>query len=214
MLRRLTIPFLLCFACAAGQTQSPDRKVDGNIISSTHDPAVRIILPTPASYVGADRWPLYDVADCEVHVWVEADAQKKVHQLYWIQFEAYLPSKPQARYNYDSPRHTTIGGMNFFVDTWVRAATAPSRSGSDREHTEALIRGKGFTMPADMAYVRLVHLVDDQNRKELMIIYGEDLAPTGLSAADLDEHGKAHGRWPEIEKGVIERAQHSLRLNP
>ena len=29
-------------------------------------------------------------------------------------------------------------------------------------------------------YVRLVHLLDKEKRKELMIIYGEDLAPTGF----------------------------------
>ncbi len=36
-----------------------------------------------------------------------------------------------------------------------------------------------------MKYVRLVHLLDEQRRKELMIIYGEDLAPTGFTAAGV-----------------------------
>jgi len=31
---------------------------------------------------------------------------------------------------------------------------------------------------------------DERKRKELMIIYGEDLAPTGFSAADLSQSGK------------------------
>ncbi len=57
--------------------------------------------------------------------------------------------------------------------------------GSDREHIDTMVRNKGYTMPAGMMYVRLVHLLDDQKRKELMIIYGEDLAPTGLTVADL-----------------------------
>jgi len=42
-----------------------------------------------------------------------------------------------------------------------------------------MIHNKGFTVPSGMMYVRLVHLLDDQKRKELMIIYGEDLAATG-----------------------------------
>jgi hypothetical protein len=33
-----------------------------------------------------------------------------------------------------------------------------------------------------MMYVRLVHLLDAEKRKELMIIYGEDLAGTGVRA--------------------------------
>jgi len=55
-------------------------------------------------------------------------------------------------------------------------------------------------------YVRLVYLPDADQRKELMVIYGEDLTPTGFTAAQLSEHGAAHDRWLEMEKGLIERA--------
>lgn len=63
-------------------------------------------------------------------------------------------------------------------------------------------------------YVRLVHLPDAQKRKELMVIYGEDLAPTGFSAAQLGEHGAAHDRWPAIEKALIERVQSRVTFSP
>jgi hypothetical protein len=67
-------------------------------------------------------------------------------------------------------------------------------------------------MPAAMMYVRLVHLLDEQKRKELMIIYGEDMAPTGFAAADLRESGKAHDRWPGIEKGLVQRAEEKIAI--
>jgi hypothetical protein len=57
-----------------------------------------------------------------------------------------------------------------------------------------------------------VHLLDESKRKELMIIYGEDLAPTGYTAADLQPGGKAYDRWPAIEKGLIERAQQKIAI--
>ena len=41
-----------------------------------------------------------------------------------------------------------------------------------------------------MMDVRLVHLLDAEKRKELMIIYGEDLASTGFTAADLRKRAK------------------------
>jgi hypothetical protein len=63
-----------------------------------------------------------------------------------------------------------------------------------------------------MMYVRLVHLLDAEKRKELMIIYGEDLASTGFTAADLRERGKARGQWPELENGLIERAKTKIAL--
>ena len=211
MLKLIPITVLLCSFVAA-QSSALERKVDGNVITSAHDPQVRIELPKSAKYVGADRWVLYDIADCEVHAFVDADAAKNVQRLYWVQFEGYVPSKPELHHTYDSPRHTTIGGMDFFVDTWVRPKDAETRAGSDRQHVETLVRNHGYSMPVGMAYVRLVHLLDDSKRKELMIIYGEDLAPTGFSAADLQQGGKAYDRWPAIEKGVIERAQQKIAI--
>ena len=42
-------------------------------------------------------------------------------------------------------------------------------------HIRKLIASRGYKMPANAMYVRLVHLLDEAKRKELMIIYGEDL---------------------------------------
>ncbi len=111
-----------------------------------------------------------------------------------MQFEGYIPSRPDLHHTYDSPRHTTIGGLDFYADTWPRSNSEKTESGSDREHIDALIRAKGYNIPADMMYVHLVHLLDAEKRKELMIIYGEDPAFTGFTAADLREGGKAYGQ--------------------
>ncbi len=184
--------------------------MEGNVISSERDPAVRIHLPKSAKYVGADRWVLYDIADCELHAFVVADSRKNVQRLYWVQFEGYVPTKPELKHTYDSPRHTNIGGMDFYVDTWVRPKDAEMRPGSDIEHILALIKAKGYKMPEGMMYVRLVHLLDEQKRKELMIIYAEDLAQSGFFVAELQPEGNSHDRWPVLEKGLIERAQKSL----
>ena len=207
MLRK-RIVILLTFAacCLALAADSPERKVENNVVISEHDPKVRIELPKSVHYVGADRWDLYGIADCELHAFVEADEQKNVQRLYWIQFEGYLPSKPELHHRYDSPRHTTIGGLDFYVDTWVRVNSDKVAAGSDTEHIEALIRTHRYKMPSGMMYVRLVHLLDAQKRKELMIICGEDLSPTGFTAADLKKGGKAYDQWPAIETRLVERA--------
>ena len=199
-------------AFLAAQTNLPERKVEGNVIASERDPKVRIHLPTSVQYVGADRWVLYGIADCELHVFVDADEQKNVQRLYWVQFEGYLPTKPKLKHTYDSPRHAEIAGTDFYVDTWVRANDAKSRPDSDGEHVRALIRAKAYKAPAGMMYVRLVHLLDKQKRKELMIIYGEDLAFTGFTAAELDKEGQAYDQWPAIEKGLIDRAKEKIAL--
>jgi hypothetical protein len=196
----------------AAQSKSPERTVQANVITSERDPKVRIELPKSVQYVGADRWVLYGMADCELHAFVEADAEKNVKRLYWVQFEGYLPTRPELKHTYDSPRIAKLGGMDFYIDTWVRPDNAATRLGSDLEHIQALIRAHGYKLPAGMMSVRLVHLLDEQKRKELMIIYSEDVAPTGFTAAELLPGGTARDRWPAIEKSLVERAQSLLIL--
>jgi hypothetical protein len=63
-------------------------------------------------------------------------------------------------------------------------------------------------------YARFVHLLDEAKRKELMIIYGEDLSAMGFSAADLQKGGKAYDRWPQIEEELLERARQAITILP
>jgi hypothetical protein len=129
--------------------EPPERKVENNVIISERDPKVRIELPNSVHYVGADRWVLYDMADCELHAFVDGDDQQNAQGLYWIQFEGYLPSKPDLKHQYDSPRHTTIGGLDFYVDTALARRTTrsspgptPSISGRYFAHADTRCRRK------------------------------------------------------------------------
>jgi len=211
LLKQIALVVLFCVFLPAQATR-PERKVEGNVITSERDPRVRIHLPNSAQYVGADRWVLYNMADCELHAFVDADSGKNVQRLYWVQFEGYLPTKPDLKHTYDSPRHANLGGMDFYVDTWVRTREAEMQPGSDLEHIVALIRTRGYQLPAGMMNVRLVHLLDEHKRKELMIIYGENVAESGLTAVELQPGGKRHGQWPSIEKGLLERAEKSVTI--
>jgi hypothetical protein len=201
------LAIVLCCAYLRAQISGPERRVEGNVITSERAPAVRVHVPKSAEYVGADRWVLYGMADCELHAFVDVDAQKNVERLYWVQFEGYLPTRPELKHTYDSPTHANLSGMDFYVDTWVRTKDAKTQPGSDLEHILALIGAKGYRMPEGMMYVRLVHLLDEQKRKELMIIYGEDVAQSGFSAAELQPGGEAHDRWLSIVQGLLERAE-------
>jgi hypothetical protein len=211
LFRPLALAIFLCL-CVSAQVGAPERKVEGNALISAHDPKVRIEVPKTAQYVGADRFALLGIADCELHLFVDANAQKHVRRLYWIQFESYLPSKPDLAHTYDSPQHTTLGGMDFYVDTWVRPTNAENTPGSDWEHVKTLIRDQGYRLPKAMMSVRLVHLLDETKRKELMIIYSEDIVSTCFSAAQLGDGGGEHGRWGTISKTLVDTAKGKLHI--
>jgi hypothetical protein len=211
----VTIPSALLVCSSLGaQDKAPGRRVQANVITSERDPSLQIQLPKQVRYVGADRWILYDVADCEVHVFIEADERKNVQRLYWLQFESFIPTKPDLKHNYAATRTDKLGGIEFNVRARFGSSEEIPKQGSDLERVQGLIQAKGYKLPAGMMNVRLVHLLDPEKRKELMIIYAEDIAPTGFTVTDLLPGGKASERWPEIEKGLIERAEQKITFRP
>src|SRR5260370_25752372 len=137
LLKRIIIAVLVSVSLAV-QAKAPERRVENNVIISERDPKVRIELPKSVRYVGADRWVLYGIADCELHAFVEVDSEWNVERLYWVQFEGYLPTKPKLKHRYDSPRHVTISGLDFYVDTWPGGNDGTVTAGSGTEHTEGL----------------------------------------------------------------------------
>ena len=227
---------LLPCASPASTTDGVERYVRGNVVISPGDPRVRVVVPRSAQYVGTDRWVLFGIANCELFAFVQADSQKDVRRLYWVQFEGYIRSMPKLQHEYTSTRHAMFGGLDFYVDTWMEsnaeARKAPNlkpleayirskgyavpagiRSGSDEQHIDALIRAAGYNMPNETMAVRLVHLTDSSKRKELMIIYTEDLTPTGFTSASLRESGSDHNEWPAIERALIRRAKEQVTVS-
>lgn len=194
------------FAILNAQKLKPERSVKANVIDSTSSPRLQIRLPNEADYVGSDRWLMYGAADCEVHVFVEADNHKVVQRLYWIQFEGYVPSRPELKYDYSSNPVQKFGGVEFYVRSRFGPTNDAVKPGSDAEHVRLLIGGSSYTMPGGMMNVRLVHLPDEQRRRELMIIYAENTKSEGVEWEDLMPGGKAADRWPDIQRALIERA--------
>jgi hypothetical protein len=202
----MTFATLLCCSVASAQTPAPERKVVGTAVTS-RDPAIRVSVPKEARYIGADRWPLHGVADCEIHVFVEADASKRIQRLYWIQFEAFLPTQPGARYDYDRDAATEINGFPVRHRERFGATAEKTRAGSDLEHVKKLVAAAGYTWPAEAVNARLVHLPDDTRRREVMVIYIEDMASTGKTSADFLSEGKVSAAWTPVAAGVLERAK-------
>src|SRR5687768_13990604 len=82
-------------APVAAQERAPlAARVAANTVSHAGE-GVTVRVPASATYVGGERFTLYDVADCEIHVFIEADADRRMRRLWWIQFESYLPAKPE-----------------------------------------------------------------------------------------------------------------------
>ena len=136
LLKQIIVIVILSCGCLAAQTRNPERKVEGNAIVSESDPKVRIELPKSVQYVGAGRWVLYGIADCELHAFVEADERKNVQRLYWVQFEGYIPTKPKLKHQYDSPStRRSVTWISMWIHGFERTALR-----RDRDQTSNISR--------------------------------------------------------------------------
>ena len=188
------------------------RSVNGQVLTSKELPAVQIEFNKPFKYAGGHSFVLYEVANAERHFFVDADKDGRVKRMYWIQFEGYLPSNTYS-YDYKSTKTVNIGGLDFIADAYARNIKAnPGRPDSDGSRARAFLVAKGYRLGSDVLSQRLVHLIDEAKRNELMIIYLEDLSLMKLTAADLASGGKAAGQWESISAGLLERATKNMKL--
>jgi hypothetical protein len=114
--------------------------------------------------------------------------------------------KAQIRFtaNYDTRQYELLCG---YMGS-IKQCGDPVGFGLRTHH--ALIRGKGYKLPTGMIPCASYIFRMTKSRKELMILYSEDVAPTGFTTAELLPGGKAYGQWLATEKGLIERAEKTL----
>jgi hypothetical protein len=189
------------------------RSVKGRVLTSNELPAVRIKFAQPFKFVGTQSFVLYDVANAEQHFFVDADKQARIKRLYWVQFEGYLPSNNNT-YRYKPTKLVNLGGFEFIADAYPRNVKVnPARADSDGARARTFLESKGYRMGDEVLSQRLVHLVDEAKRNELMIIYLEDLSPLGLTAADLSKDGRAADKWEQVSKELLERATKNMVIS-
>ena len=191
------------------------RTVSGDTLLSEHDPPVQMAFDEQFEYIGGQKFVLYGTADVEQHFFVEEHPDGTLKSFVWIQFEGFLPDN---EYTYDysgSPLRLQIGAFDFYTDTAPGASNRLLRlgwPGTDGYLARKFAADKGYAMPDDYAYARLVHIPDDMSRKELLIIFMEDLAPTGWTVEALREGGENEERWPEVEGAHLDRIKRVMSL--
>jgi len=195
----LPILAVLALAPLSGRAAAvePRLQAEGRQVRA-FEPSAIVTVPEVARHLGNRRWVLYGYADCDLHLFAENDGAGVVTKLYWIQSEGYIASRPELSHagDYDASRKIELGGLAFHLDTWVRHAEDAAPAESDLEQVEQLVAASGLALPKDMAFVRLVHLPDPAQRKELMIIYAE--RPDGADEPSRQEEAALAGMQASI----------------
>jgi hypothetical protein len=110
----------------------------------------------------------------------------------------------------------TLDDYEFYTDTDAITFDPDKKRarGTDGAMARQFLASKGYVFPNDFAYARLVYLTDESRRKELMIIFINDLESLGFSAAELQAGGADASRWPEVERAHLDRIKNTLTVLP
>ena len=211
-----TLPTL---AADQASTTSADkravRRVNGQLLTSTEMPAIRLKFSEEFKYVGHQSLVLYGIAHAEQHFFVDADEQGRIKRLYWIQFEGYLPTNSHS-YQYKITNQVRLGGFTFISDAFVGSSVnaEKNRPESDLGRAEAFLEDKGYKINRnDFILQRLVHLIGEARRNELMIIYAEDLESQRMAVPKIPEGGNATDQWITLTQGLLKRAAENMMVS-
>lgn len=188
--------------------------VEENTLISEGFPIGTISVDSVLRYVDNTVFFLYNVARCEIHLFVEADTSGRILRLYWFQFEEYLPEQPYS-YDYSQyPNRSTLGCHEFYEDVgyFNEADTRDTLSdGSDSMHMRLLLEKNGYRLVDGLMFIRLVRL-DEAKKRELLIVYMEDLVQHGLCVRDfMGQSGDL--RWREVSEGLRMRSLAGIKLD-
>lgn len=204
-LERFAMVALAC--CVLPPALHGQRTIRGNTITSDTLPAINFVVDSGLTYLGRQQFVLYNVANAEQFFFAELDGSR-VKRLIWVQFEGYLPGLDHT-YDYSRDSTLTMWGRTIYRNSALRATPASeTRPDSDGAKARGFLREKGLTLAPSMLYHRLVWLVDQPARNELMVIYMEDPADYGV-AGTID---------PAMLRGLlrisVQRAAQSISIRP
>lgn len=214
---------LILSACAARPSaeddlhrgeKPPTRTVQGHVLVSDSLPEVRIVLPEAAAFIGSTRFDLYDVADTEIYLFAEARPDRTLDQLYWIQFEAYLPNVPNVAYEPGSRGEPLVdlGDMNLFYRARFGRSEDEMPEGSEAERVVEMVRAAGYAMPLETMSAQFHQTVHPDNRSEIIVIYVEALASVGLTVDELLAGGRDGEAMQQLHERALTRAQERIQI--
>ncbi len=170
---------------------TPARAVDANLLVSTALPAIAVRVDPSLAYVDRLQFVLYDVAQVDLFLFVQAEGARAVGAL-TVQFEGYLPHV-DATYAYPETATVVLGAHTYASD--VTGIDLPAfleqHPGSEAAHLAAAARRRNLILAETVTAVRFARVVDAAGRHELLITYLEEVRRRdGADQASADDEAR------------------------
>lgn len=199
---------------ASARPTSPPRRVEGQVLTSTALPAIRLKFDEALKFTGKQSFTLHGIAQAEQYYFVEADEQRRIKRMFIVQFEGFLPDNDNT-YNYPANKTIRLGEHEYITNAAAVpnvSATLKQNPDTDAAQAAAFLEGKGYRHGEDVMFQRFIRVVDEARRHEFILIYIEDLRGAGFTAADLAKGGRAAEQRDRVFQELQNRALKSLEV--
>lgn len=172
-------------AIHAGAQTSP-RTIDGQVVTSSALPPVRIEIDPAFRYIGRMPFTIRNVAGGERIVFADAQG-KTIRRMVVLQFEGFLPGVDEI-YRYDFSRAREIGGLRWRDNAWVYCTAAQiAAGGNEGTQMHRWLAEQGHQTPDVQLMYRFLTLGDERRKDELIIFYleGSD-DPSWIGKSDAE----------------------------
>lgn len=188
-------------------------KFSNGVFQSPANPRANITISPDYKYVGGQKFILYGSADVEQHFFIKAHQDGLIESAFLLQFES-VKSGVDWQYDYsDAQSRTQIGPFKFYTDVAplsLHPIFSHGKPGTDFNLESKYLSSKGYHYPKDYVWARLVHLPTEDKRKELLVVFTDDLVSKGLQKQDLEPGGDHHNEWKSISTAHIEKVKRSI----
>jgi hypothetical protein len=166
---------------------APLRSVEGQALVSRANPPIEVTVDGAFRYVGHVDFVIKEMAQAELHVFVDATPDKRVRRMIVMQFEGFLPGQHHA---YDSPVTSprTVGGSVYDVTAWRydQAADAKANPKSEASQTRQFLAARGYALPNAWQMGRFARTAGADLQHELLLFYFEPVEDSnGRGTAQL-----------------------------
>ena len=193
------------------------RSVEANTLISLEAHPIDLTFGPEFEYVGGQKFVLYEVADVEQHMFVATHPDGSTKTLICVQYETLLP-EIQGGYDYSGAEYQLeLDGVTFNADARPvrRHPISPSGwPGTDGYRFRSFMAKRGYKLPLHRVWSRLAYVPESDPRQEMLIVYVDDLAPTGFTSEQLREEGGFADQWPEIARAHFAKIKTDVTVEP
>ena len=161
------------------------RTVEQNIFVSTHMPALSMKVDNVFTYAGSLQFVLSQTVQVEQFLFVDA-SEGKVKRLFEVQIEGHLPGN-DLKYEYPIADVTALGSHEYACDAAFQDLRSMIEASPDSDFARAdgFLVDEGYSMADYVIRVRLVRVIGETRRNEILFLYFEDASYSGMNPVDF-----------------------------